>query len=101
KRWIVCAKDSSNRICYSDESTGMPDSLNRASASHPVEAAHFELGRRGEALAAAYLEQRGYRVAASNFTLPVGRNMRGAIVNAEIDLVAYEGATLCFVEVKT
>src|SRR5438132_12415098 len=79
----------------------MPDSLNRASASHPVEAAHFELGRRGEALAAAYLEQRGYRVAASNFTLPVGRNMRGAIVNAEIDLVAYEGATLCFVEVKT
>ena len=63
--------------------------------------AHTELGRRGEELAAAYLEQQGYRIVAANFTLPVGRNTRGAIVNAEIDLVAYDGATLCFVEVKT
>ena len=63
--------------------------------------AHFELGHRGEELAAAYLEQQGYRIVAANFTLPVGRNLRGAIVNAEIDLVAYEGGTLCFVEVKT
>lgn len=63
--------------------------------------AHFALGRRGEALAAAYLDQQGYAIVAANFTLPVGRNLRGVIVNAEIDLVAYEGATLCFVEVKT
>ena len=54
----------------------------------------------GEAYAAAYLEQLGYRLIAANFTLPVGRNLRGAIVNAEIDLVAYEGDTLCFIEVK-
>jgi putative endonuclease len=64
-------------------------------------APHLALGQRGERLAAAYLQQRGYRLVASNFTLPVGRNRRGAIVNAEIDLVAYDGATLCFVEVKT
>ena len=76
-------------------------SSENAAASHSVELAHLDLGRRGEELAAAYLEQQGYRIVASNFTLPVGRNMRGAIVNAEIDLVAYEGATLCFVEVKT
>ena len=63
--------------------------------------AHLEVGRRGERLAAAYLEQQGYAIVAANFTLPVGRNMRGAVVNAEIDLVAYEGPTLCFVEVKT
>jgi putative endonuclease len=63
--------------------------------------AHLELGRRGEQLAAAYLEQQGYAIVATNFTLPVGRNLRGAIVNAEIDLVAYEGPTLCFIEVKT
>ena len=69
--------------------------------SQPPKTAHFELGRRGEQLAAAYLEQQGYAIVAANFTLPVGRNMRGAVVNAEIDLVAYEGATLCFVEVKT
>src|SRR5258705_7915570 len=61
----------------------------------------LSLGKRGEAFAAAYLEQLGYRLVAANFTLPVGRNLRGAVVNAEIDLVAYDSATLCFVEVKT
>jgi putative endonuclease len=59
------------------------------------------LGKLGEQYAAAYLDQLGYRLIAANFTLPVGRNLRGAVVNAEIDLVAYEGATLCFIEVKT
>lgn len=59
------------------------------------------LGQLGEAYAAAYLEQLGYRLVAANFTLPVGRNLRGVVVNAEIDIVAYEGETLCFVEVKT
>jgi putative endonuclease len=61
----------------------------------------LELGKLGEAYAAAYLEQLGYRLVAANFTLPVGRNLRGAVVNAEIDLVAYDQNTLCFVEVKT
>jgi len=61
----------------------------------------LSLGKRGEAFAAAYLEQAGYRLVAANFTLPVGRNLRGAVVNTEIDLVAYDGETLCFVEVKT
>ncbi len=59
------------------------------------------LGKLGELYAAAYLEQLGYRLVAANFTLPVGRNLRGVVVNAEIDIVAYEGETLCFVEVKT
>lgn len=61
----------------------------------------IQLGKLGEAYAAAYLEQRGYRLVAANFTLPVGRNLRGAVVNAEIDIIAYDGDTLCFVEVKT
>ena len=64
-------------------------------------APHLALGRRGESLAAAHLERAGYRLVASNFELPVGRNLRGALVHAEIDIVAYDGATLCFVEVKT
>src|SRR5687767_15485153 len=59
------------------------------------------LGQLGEAYAAAYLEQLGYRLVAANFTLPVGRNLRGAVINAEIDVVAYDRDTLCFVEVKT
>jgi putative endonuclease len=72
----------------------MPDEL-------ITQAPHLALGRRGEELAAAYLEAMGYRLVAANFTAPVGRNLRGALVEAELDIVAYEGATLCFVEVKT
>ena len=62
---------------------------------------HLELGRRGEELAAAYLQQLGYRIVATNFTLPVGRNRRGVPINVEIDLVAYQDNTLCFIEVKS
>jgi putative endonuclease len=60
-----------------------------------------ELGRRGEELAAAFLIQTGFQIVAANFAIPVGRNRNDAVVNVEIDLVAYEGPTLCFVEVKT
>jgi putative endonuclease len=67
----------------------------------PHLAPHLALGQRGEALAAAYITRQGYRLVAANFILPVGRNRRGALINAEIDLVAYEGETLCFLEVKT
>ena len=76
------------------------DSADR-SANESIEPAHLALGRRGEELAAAYLDQQGYAIVAANFTLPVGRTLRGRQVNAEIDLVAWEGTTLCFVEVKT
>ena len=61
----------------------------------------IQLGKLGEQYAAAYLEQLGYRLVAANFTLPVGRNLRDSVVNAEIDLVAYDRDILCFVEVKT
>lgn len=64
-------------------------------------APHLDLGRRGERLAADFLRARGFELVASNFRVGVGRNRRGALVEAEIDLVAYDGATLCFVEVKT
>jgi len=59
------------------------------------------LGRSGEELAAAYLCQLGFRIVAANFVVPAGRNRNDAVVNLEIDLVAYEGPVLCFVEVKT
>ena len=64
-------------------------------------APHFELGEQGESLAREHLERSGYRIVAANFSLPIGRNTRDVIVNAEIDLVAYDGVTLCFIEVKT
>ena len=58
-------------------------------------------GQLGESYAAAYLSQIGYKLVAANVTLPVGRNRRGVIINAEIDLIAYDHDTLCFIEVKS
>jgi len=73
----------------------METSLNTSKTSH------LDLGKIGEVFAAAHLEQNGYRLVGANFTLPVGRNRREAVVTAELDLVAYDGPVLCFVEVKT
>lgn len=67
----------------------------------PEVAPHIDLGRRGELAAADYLRALGFELVASNFKLNVGRNRRGAVVQNELDLVAYEGSLLCFVEVKT
>ena len=38
---------------------------------------------------------------AVNFRTPVGRGLRGRKVTAEIDIIAYDGQVLAFVEVKT
>jgi putative endonuclease len=59
------------------------------------------LGARGERLAAQFLEDLGFRTVVTNFKVPVGRNSKGVQVTGEIDIVALEGETLCFVEVKT
>ena len=50
-----------------------------------------DLGRRGEELAARFLEDAGYRVVERNWRCRQG----------EIDIVARSGDTLVFVEVKT
>ena len=49
------------------------------------------LGQTGEEAAAAFLTQQGYRIIEQNFSNQLG----------EIDIIAYDGDTLCFVEVKT
>ena len=56
-------------------------------------APHFITGQRGEDEAFFYLRGHGYTIVARNFRVP---SLRG-----ELDLVAWEGDTLCFVEVKT
>ena len=55
----------------------------------------------GERLAARHLVDNGYRLVVSNFKVPVGRNSKGVQVTGEIDLIALDVETLCFVEVKT
>lgn len=50
-----------------------------------------EAGKRGEDLAIRHLKKRGYRIVARNFRTPLG----------EIDIIAKDGETLTFIEVKT
>lgn len=59
------------------------------------------LGTIGENLAAKYLVNQGYRLIMRNFTAPIGRNKNGALIHGEIDLIALDGETLCFIEVKS
>ncbi|MDQ3666343.1 MAG: YraN family protein [Acidobacteriota bacterium] len=75
--------------------------MQNSSPEPPANPSIHDLGRRGEELAAAFLLQTGFQIVATNFAIPVGRNRNDAVVTVEIDLVAYEGPTLCFVEVKT
>lgn len=49
------------------------------------------LGQRGENVAARFLRNHGYKIIHRNFACPVG----------ELDIVAKDGRTLVFVEVKT
>src|ERR1041385_6094388 len=67
-----------------------------------VRPAHLELGELGEQKAYEYLTKyEGYRVVATNFVVSLGRGLRGGKLTAEIDLIAYDGETLAFIEVKT
>lgn len=54
-------------------------------------AKHLDLGRKGEALAKAHLEQAGYEIMDENWT-------HGRL---EVDLIAYKNGTIIFAEVKT
>ena len=60
-----------------------------------------DLGLHGEKLAAAHLLKNGYRLVVANFKVPVGRNSKDVSVTGEIDIIALDGETLCFIEVKT
>lgn len=68
-----------------------PSGRRPAAGHHDGRGRHVELGRRGEAIAARYLAGRGFRILQHRF------RTRGG----EIDLVAEEGETLAFIEVKT
>lgn len=67
----------------------------------PPTVEQLPLGDVGERLAAHFLTERGYRIVVTNFKVSVGRNSKGVAVTGEIDIIALDGETLCFVEVKT
>jgi putative endonuclease len=65
----------------------------RAAVRRKPEATHLTTGRRGERTAFFYLRREGFIVTA--------RGWRSGIVRGDLDLVAWEGDTICFIEVKT
>ena len=72
------------------------DALDRAAALLPrrdTSPAHLRTGRSGEEEAYFYLRQCGYVIIARNYRSPRSRS--------ELDLIGWDGDTLCFVEVKT
>jgi putative endonuclease len=65
-------------------------------------AAHIALAQAGEKSAVEYLKvKEGYRIVATNFLVPLGRGLGNRKVTGEIDIIAYDGPVLVFVEVKT
>lgn len=80
----------------------MPEALTIIDESvRPKASVTERLGARGEEIAARALLDNGYRLVMRNFKVPVGRNSKGVQVTGEIDIIALEGDTICFVEVKT
>jgi putative endonuclease len=59
----------------------------------PQSPEHLELGRQGEEAAFFYLRRAGFTVIARRWRTP---KLRG-----DLDLIAWEASTLCFIEVKT
>lgn len=78
------------------ESKALASLINQPSAqASPLIAKHSarHTGIRGETYAYWYLRRHGYTLVARNFTFPG--------IKGEIDMVAYDGPMLAFVEVKT
>ena len=59
--------------------------------SKSIAARRQELGQRGERFAVHVLQSHGYCIEKTNVRFPVG----------EIDIIAWDGQTLCFVEVRS
>ncbi|HEX4602804.1 MAG TPA: YraN family protein [Candidatus Angelobacter sp.] len=69
------------------------DSLTRLLPRKDSTPHHLHTGRRGEEAAYFFLRQQGYVMVARNYRSPRSRS--------ELDLVGWDGGTLCFIEVKT
>lgn len=69
------------------------DSAARVLPQRGTKPAHLTTGTRGEEEAYFYLRRKGYVI--------VARNYRTARSHSELDMVGWDGETLCFIEVKT
>jgi putative endonuclease len=69
------------------------DSLARVLPGKDASPEHLHTGRSGEEAAYFYLREKGYVIIARNYRSPRSRS--------ELDMVGWDGSTLCFIEVKT
>jgi putative endonuclease len=69
------------------------DSLCRILPDRATIAAHVKTGNWGEEEAYFYLRQHGYVIISRNYRSPRSRS--------ELDMVGWDGETLCFIEIKT
>lgn len=69
------------------------DSVSKFLPKYKSEAQHLVTGRRGEEEAYFYLRKHGYVIIARNYRTPNSRS--------ELDMIGWDGDTLCFIEVKT
>lgn len=69
------------------------DSLSNLLPKQKAEAQHLATGRRGEEEAYFYLRKHGYIIISRNYRTPNSRS--------ELDMIGWDGDTLCFIEVKT
>ena len=69
------------------------DTLTKKLGRTPVTAPHLETGSRGEEAALFHLRRSGYTI--------IARQWRSEKLRGDIDLIGWDGGTLCFIEVKT
>jgi putative endonuclease len=88
----VMPKEASAESTSLDEAPAESAISDEASAeSQQISLSSKELGRRGERAAARFLERKGYEILDTNWACFAG----------EADIIALDGSTLCFIEVKT
>ena len=81
------------KITALDKSASALESLARRRGRWPTEPPHLATGLEGEKVGFFYLMRNGYTV--------VARRWSSNRVRGDLDLVAWQGKTLCIVEVKT
>lgn len=81
------------RLSLFERTTVWLDRQSARKALSPGSAAHLTTGLRGEDAAYFHLRRLGYIV--------VARRWRSAHLRGDIDMIAWDGDSLCFVEVKT
>lgn len=81
------------RLCALEKCIGVLDRLAERRGSHSSRASHLETGERGEKAAFFFLRRKGFVI--------VAQRWNDGPLPGDLDLVAWDGDVLCFIEVKT